>query len=76
MKMRCGFVTNSSSSNMILAIKKPLDMERVFEGLLYMKDKDTEKFAMLPAVDDLKDFAIQLTGLVAGPFFYYIPALD
>jgi len=72
MKVRMDFVTNSSSSSMILALKKPLSFEAIFEALLKVKKETPEEYAMLP-VKDMKDFSISLAGLAAGsPFEKFV----
>ena len=72
MKTRIDFVTNSSSSSMILALKKPLSFEMIFEALLKVKKETPEEYEMLP-IKDLKDFSISLAGLGAGsPFAKFV----
>jgi len=66
MKIRCDFVTNSSSSNMILAVKGNISMESIYQTLLDMKNRKLESFVLLPHFDNLKEFALRLAGLAAG----------
>jgi len=65
MKTRSDFVTNSSSSNMILALKQPLSSRALHLILMDMKKNNPEAFAKLP-IEVTGEFAISLTGLACG----------
>jgi len=66
MKIRCSFVTNSSSSNVILALKAPLSIGAVRSGLLNLEYKNKEMFDVLVKDGDSLDFAAYLTGFACG----------
>lgn len=68
MKTRIDFVTNSSSSNMLLALKKPLSWETIFDALRKVEKENPEEYAMLP-IKNNREFSIFLTGLAAGSSF-------
>ena len=65
MKLRCDFVTNSSSSNVILALKQPLNFSAVHMALIGLETDQPEVFKTLPMTDTF-EFAIFLTAFACG----------
>lgn len=65
MKIRTNFVTNSSSSNVILAMKVPLEWSYVHVQLLKLKDMSEEAFKEL-VYEDSVEFAMHLTAYACG----------
>jgi hypothetical protein len=64
MKIRSGFVTNSSSSNFILGIKPRLSWEVILMELYNLENEGS--LDNLPVGESVYDFAMELTARAAG----------
>jgi hypothetical protein len=64
MKIRCSFVTNSSSSNFILGVKPRLSWGAIIMELYKLKEEDS--LDNLPVGEEINEFAMELTARAVG----------